>query len=81
VANRKASVWKYVKIGKDWRYCRPAVGANNKIRPHYVHVNGHVEHHPEGNYYIHYLEGGKQKWEKIGKSPAEALNAAEFKQA
>ena len=51
---------------------------NNKIKPNWVRVNGHQEHHPEGSYYIHYLRNGKQCWEKAGKNPAEAARAAEF---
>jgi integrase len=81
MANRRARVWKYVKIGKVWRYCRPVTGANNKIKPHWVHVNGKKEHHPEGNYYIHYLQGRKQVWKKIGKNPADAVGAAEFQES
>jgi integrase/recombinase XerD len=80
MANRRASVWKYVKVGKVWRYCRPVTGANNKIRPDWVLVNGRKEHHPEGNYYVHYLEGEKQKWEKIGNVPANAVNRAKFRE-
>ncbi len=80
MANRRASVWKYVKIGKVWRYCRPVTGANNKIQPDWVFVNGHKEHHPEGNYYVHYLQDGKQVWDKSGKKPAFAVGAAARKE-
>jgi hypothetical protein len=27
----RVSGWKYVRIGKEWRYCKPAVGKNGKI--------------------------------------------------
>ena len=30
MANRKISIYKYVRLGKNWRYCKPVVGANNK---------------------------------------------------
>jgi hypothetical protein len=30
--NRRVSVWKYVRIGKKWRYCKPVVGKNGKIK-------------------------------------------------
>jgi len=80
MANRRASVWKYVKVGTGWRYCRPVIGANNKIQPHWVHVNGHGEHHPEGNYYIHYFKDGKQVWEKVNKNPADAVRRAEWQE-
>ena len=78
MANRKASVWKYVKIGRAWRYCRPVVGKNGKIKPDYVHVNSHEEHHPEGHYYVHYTRNGKQVWEKRGKDPADAVEGVKF---
>lgn len=54
MAKRKASVWKYVRIGKAWRCCRPVIGANHKIKPHWVYTNSHEGHHPEGNYYIQF---------------------------
>lgn len=34
--NRRVSVWKYVRIGKKWRYGKPAVGKNGKITSDYV---------------------------------------------
>jgi len=27
------SVWKYIRIGKKRRYCKPAIGKNGKIKP------------------------------------------------
>jgi hypothetical protein len=49
--NRRVSVWKYVRIGKKWRYCKPAVEKNGKIKSAWVIVKGKEEHHPEGNFY------------------------------
>jgi len=46
--NRRVSVWKYVRVGKKWRYCKPSVGKNGKIKPDWVIVKGREEHHPEG---------------------------------
>ena len=28
MANRKVSVWKYVKVGSRWKYCKPVYGRN-----------------------------------------------------
>jgi len=81
MANRRASIWKYVKTATGWRYCRPVVGPNNKIKPHWVRVNGHREHQPEGSYYIHYLKNGKQCWEKAGSNPAAAVRLVEFQES
>jgi len=30
MANRKVSVWKYVKVGKQWKYCKLIMGRNHK---------------------------------------------------
>jgi hypothetical protein len=40
MANRTVSVWKYVKVGTNWRYCRSVIAPNNSIKPNWVHVNG-----------------------------------------
>jgi integrase/recombinase XerD len=76
MANRKVSVWKYVKVGNRWKYCRPVYGRNNKIKPHWALVNGKPEHHPEGNFYTSYRDGKKKIWKKIGPNPADAVHAA-----
>ena len=54
--NRRVSVWNYVRIGKQWCYCKPDVGKNGKIKSHWVIVKGKEEHHPEGNFYLHHYE-------------------------
>ena len=81
MANRKVSVWKYVKVGKRWKYCKPVMGRNHKFKPHWAMVNGKPEHHPEGNFYISYREGKKKIWKKIGPAPSEAVNAAEIEKS
>jgi len=81
MANRKVSVWKYVKVGKRWKYCRPVMGRNHKFKPHWAMVNGKPEHHPEGNFYISYRDGKKKIWKKIGPAPSEAVNAAEIEKS
>jgi hypothetical protein len=76
VANRRVSVWKYVKVGNRWKYCKPVYGRNNKIKADWVLVKGKPEQHPEGNFYISYREGKKKVWKKIGRSPSDAVYAA-----
>jgi len=76
--NRRVSVWKYVRIGKKWRYCKPAVGKNGKIKPDWVIVRGKEEHHPEGNFYLQRNDGNKEIWKRIGPNAQEAVNAADF---
>jgi integrase/recombinase XerD len=72
MANRKATIWKYVKVGENWRYCKPVVAANGAVKPHFVLVDGRPEEHKEGNYYVHYLEGTRQVWKKAGPNVADA---------
>jgi integrase len=81
MANRRVSIWKYVKIVDRWRYCRPALGKNGKIKPDVVIVGDGHQYHPEGNYYIHRLEHGRQIWKKIGPNPADAVNAAKVEES
>ncbi len=77
MANRRVSVWKYVKVGKNWRYCKAVYGPNNKIKPNWVYVKGVREEHPEGNFYIMRLDGGRKMWKLVGPSAADAVYAAQ----
>ena len=79
MANRKVSIWKYVKIGDSWRYKAAAYGANGKIKPDVVLVNNTHQYHPEGNYYLR-LSAGKGSWKKIGPKAADATNAADLEE-
>lgn len=76
--NRRVSVWKYVRVGKRWRYCKPSIGKNGKIKTDWVIVKGKEEHHPEGNFYLHRYEGDREIWKKIGPNAQDAVNAADF---
>ncbi len=53
MANRKASIWPYKKIDGRWRYVKPAMGRNGKIKSD-----------PDAAYYVRYREGGKMIWRK-----------------
>ena len=78
MANRKISVWKYVRIDSNWLYCKPVLGANNKIKPNWVLVKGKAELHPEGSHYTMRLDGARKIWKLIGPNPADAVNAASY---
>jgi hypothetical protein len=72
MANRKISIYKYVRLGKSWRYCKPVIGANNKIKPNWVIIpGGKEEYHDEGAYYLN-IAG---QWKCVGTNPAEAVAA------
>ena len=58
--NRRVSVWNYVRIGKKWRYCKPDVEKNGKIKSHWVIVKGKEE-------------PGRQLHEQYKKIPANQL--------
>jgi hypothetical protein len=53
VANRRVSIWTYKKVDGKWRYSKPLVGKNNKIKPE-----------PGAAYYIRFREGAKLVWRK-----------------
>lgn len=69
MANRKASIWLYKKIDGRWRYVKPAIGRNGKIKPD-----------PDAAYYVRYREGGKMIWRKCS-SAADATVACERQEA
>ena len=52
MAISKYTLYKYVKVGGAWRYCKAAYHKNGKIKPDIVFVNvkqGLLEKHPEGS--------------------------------
>jgi hypothetical protein len=64
----KFSIYKYVRTGIGWRYCKSVYGKNNKLKPDAVVIGGKEEAHPEGAYYLN-VDG---QWVKCGNSAAEA---------
>jgi hypothetical protein len=34
MAKPRFTLYKHIKIGGTWRYCRAAVAVNNKVKPH-----------------------------------------------
>ena len=72
------NITKRVRIeGKGWRFCEVVYGGNRKIRPNVVLINGQEETHPEGRYYIDFLQDGQRKRLAAGATAAEAATAAE----
>ena len=80
MANRKASIWLYVKTPAGWRYCKPVIGKNNRIKPGWAHVNSHEENHPEASYYVRWREGKRTIWRRC-ESLGDAVAEAELKRA
>jgi len=76
--NKRVSVWKYVRLKNGrWRYCKPAVAKNGKIKADWVIVKGKHQRHLEGTFYLHRYDRNKEIWRKIGPKAQEALDAAE----
>jgi hypothetical protein len=44
----KLGIYKYVRTGASWRYCKAALHPNGKIKPNVVAVRGVEEKHTEG---------------------------------
>jgi len=69
--NRRVSVWKYVRLKNGrWRYCKPAVAKNGKIKADWVIVKGKHQRHLEGTFYLHRYDRNKEIWRKIGPQSA-----------
>lgn len=79
MANRRASIWKYIRVGTAWRYCKPVYASNGKLKPDWVHVYGHEERHEEGAYYLR-LSANGGSWKKIGPKAADAVRAQEYEE-
>ena len=63
--------------GKGWRFCEVVFGANRKIKSNAVLIDGKEQLHPEGRYYIDFLQDGQRKRLAAGASAAEATIAAD----
>jgi len=79
--NRQVNITKRVTVDGELRYCPVVEGSNGKIRPDAVMVNGTLEKHPEGAYYIEWRDNGKRIRLSVGKDAAEARNARMRKEA
>jgi integrase len=70
----------YVKVGDRWRYVKPVVGRNKKLRPGYAVIGGVETHVPNAAYYLRHREGSKIIWHKCS-SAADATLARERQEA
>src|SRR5215468_4572009 len=58
----KLTIYKYVRTGKGWRYCKAAFHPNGKIKPNAVVVSGVEEKHIEGRYFLNF----NNEWIDVG---------------
>jgi len=72
MANREVNLTKRVQTPLGTRYCRVVLSANGRVKPDYVHLNGHTERHPEGAYYLEWRENGRRIRLSVGKDASDA---------
>lgn len=71
------NVLKKVKVQGTWKLCPAVVEANGKLKDR-VKVNGRVESHPEGVYYLEWRDNGKRVRESV-RDKADVLRLARLK--
>jgi integrase/recombinase XerD len=79
--NREVNITKRVQTPLGMRYCRAVLSSNGRVKPDYVHVNGHMERHPEGAYYLEWRENGRRIRLSVGKDAADAATRRLRKEA
>jgi len=72
MANRQVNLTKRIETPRGSRYCRVVLSANGRVKPDYVHVNGHEERHAEGAYYLEWRESSKRVRLSVGKDAQDA---------
>jgi integrase/recombinase XerD len=55
----RVNLIKKIKVGKAWRFASVVSEPNGRLKDK-VSINGKVEVHPEGNYYIEWRIGGRR---------------------
>lgn len=73
----RVNVLKKVKVDGQWKLCAVVVEPGGKLRDR-VHVNGHIEVHSEGVYYIEWREN-RQRHRQSVSSRYQALERARLK--
>jgi len=65
----RVNLLKKIKVGKEWRFVPVVAESNGRLKDK-VRVNGRVEVHTEGSYYIEWWEQGRRKREARTRSSA-----------
>ena len=81
MANRQVNLTKRVQTPQGMRYCPVVLSSNGRVKPDYVHVNGHEERHPEGAYYLEWRDGLKRMRLSVGKDAQDAATRRLRKEA
>jgi integrase/recombinase XerD len=72
VPNHECNLTKRVRTPQGLRFCPVVLSLNGRVKPDWVLVNGKEERHPDGAYYIEWLEGAKRIRVSVGKDAADA---------
>ena len=70
--SKEVNLTKRVQTSKGPRYCPVGLSANGRVKPDLVIVNGQLERHPEGAYYLEWRENGRRVRLSVGKDAADA---------
>lgn len=60
----RVNLLKKVRVDGEWKFC-PAVVEPGRRLNDLVRVNGHIETHPEGTYYLDWREQGKRRRQPV----------------
>jgi hypothetical protein len=73
----RVNLLKKIKVGKEWKFCPAVVDPGRRLTDK-VRVNGQIEIHNEGTYYIEWRECGKRRRQPV-RSRALVLEQARLK--
>jgi integrase/recombinase XerD len=76
-AKARVNILKKVKVNGQWKFCAVVVESNGRLKDK-VRIDGHVETHSEGIYYIDWREAGRRRREAI-LSRSQVLERARLK--
>lgn len=77
-ARRRVNILKKVKVEGKWKLCPAVVEPNGKLKDR-VRVNGRIETHLEGTYFIEWRDDQKRRCRVSVPNRAEVIDRARFK--
>src|SRR4029077_1656817 len=75
MANKVATLYINAKLDGLWRFKRPVVKANGRIKPGWALVDGQPVQVEDFNYYVSWYDNGAKKFELVGKDTDVAVAA------
>jgi hypothetical protein len=77
-ARRRVNILKKVKVQEKWKLCPAVVEPNGKLKDR-VRVNGKIETHPEGIYFLEWRDEQKRRRRILVPDRIEVINRARIK--